>query len=317
MNRLGKSLPPLASLLPFEAAARHESFTRAAQELHLTQTAISRQIRSLEEDLGVRLFERRNRAVFLTPAGRELAQAVTAGLEGIAARTQELREPRRAGEVLFAVELYLAVYWLMPRLSDFHRRHPRIELKIAAGTRPLAERAEQFDLAIQCTGRASGDHPCIFSAEESIFPVCSPSYLAGRTAPLSLEALQEARLLQYQCEPGEWVDWQEWLRQQRRSLRLVKRRADFDSYPVMIQAAVAGHGIALGWQRGLASLLRSGELVRPFRETMVLPQGISLYRRRGAKPRPEVAALQAWVEGEIQAQDEAGLQAVGSEGLGV
>ena len=86
MHNLRKRLPPPSSLLPFEAAARHESFTLAAQELHLTQAAVSRQIRALEDDLGLRLFERRQRAVFLTEAGRELAQAVTAGLDGIAAR---------------------------------------------------------------------------------------------------------------------------------------------------------------------------------------------------------------------------------------
>ncbi len=304
MNRLGKALPPLASLLPFEAAARHQSFTRAAEELHLTQTAISRQIRSLEENLGVKLFERRNRAVFLTEAGRELSHAVTAGLEGIAARAQELRAPRRDREVLFSVELYLAVYWLMPRLSAFHQRHPRIELKVAAGTRPLAESTEQFDLAIQCSDRASGAHPCVFSAEERIYPVCSPAYLGDRTLPLPLEALQDERLLHFQGEPGDWIDWREWMRRQERPLRLAGKGTAFDSYPVMIQAAVAGHGIALGWQRGLASLVRSGDLVRPFRESLVLPQGISLYRRLGAPPRPEVAALQAWVEGEIRLQDD-------------
>lgn len=154
MNRLGKSLPPLASLLPFEAAARLESFTRAAAELHLTQAAVSRQIRALEDDLGTRLFERRNRAVFLTEAGRELGGAVSGALETVAARADDLRGRHREGEVVMFAQLCEAFYWVMPRLAGFHQRHPRVELRVAASTRPLTEAAERFDVALQTTGRA-------------------------------------------------------------------------------------------------------------------------------------------------------------------
>ena len=139
MNRLGKSLPPLASLLPFEAAARLESFTKAAEELHLTQAAVSRQIRALEDDLCTRLFERRNRAVHLTDAGREIARVIGGALEGIAAHAGQLRGINRTGEVVFFSQLCEAFYWVMPRLSEFHQRHPEIEVRVAASTRPLTE----------------------------------------------------------------------------------------------------------------------------------------------------------------------------------
>ncbi len=302
MNRLGKNLPPLASLLPFEAAARHESFTRAAEELHLTHTAVSRQIRALEEDLGVRLFERRNRAVFLTDAGRDLARAVSAGLESIAARAGDLRGARRSGEVVLFVELYLAIYWLMPRLSDFHERHPRTELRVSAATRPLAQTGDHFDVAIQCSGRAGGDHPCAFSASEEIFPVCSRGYLAGRDTPLALGELAEHRILHYKGEPGDWLEWDDWLERQGVALRVTGMGSVFDSYPVMMQAALEGHGVALGWRRALEGMLQSGALVRPCRETVVLPKGVSVYQRREARARPEVDALLSWLKAELCAE---------------
>lgn len=295
MNRLARSLPPLASLLPFEAAARHESFTRAAEELHLTQTAISRQIRALEEDLGVRLFERRNRAVFLTEAGRDLARAVSAGLESIAARAGDLREAQRADEVVLFVELYLAIYWLMPRLADFHERWPRTAIRVSAATRPLAQIGDHFDVAIQCSGRASGGHPCAFSVSEEIFPVCSPGYLAGRKAPLPLDELRDHRILHFRGEPGDWLEWADWLARQGRDVRSAGEGAVFDSYPVMIQAAIEGHGVALGWRRALAGMLDTGALVRPFREKVVLPEGLSVYRRREARASREVEALVSWL----------------------
>ena len=161
-------MPPLASLLPFEAAARLESFTRAAEELHLTQAAVSRQIRALEQDLGAQLFERRNRAVHLTEAGRELARVVSGALEGIAAQAGHLRGVRRKGEVVLFAQLCEGLYWVMPRLSRFHQVHPGVEVRVSSSTRPLTEAAEHFDLALQTSGRASGSAPLAFTASDEV-----------------------------------------------------------------------------------------------------------------------------------------------------
>jgi DNA-binding transcriptional LysR family regulator len=299
MNRLGKSLPPLSSLLPFEAAARLESFTRAAEELHLTQAAVSRQIRALEDDLGTRLFERRNRAVFLTEAGRELGRAVSGALEAIAARAGELRGTRRDGEVVLFSQLCEAFYWVMPRLAGFHQRHPRVELRVAASTRPLTEAAERFDVALQTTGRASGSHPLVFTASDEVFPVCSPTYLAGLGTPLALAELPGHRLLHHRAEPRDWLDWDGWLERHGLALRVGGKGAVFDSYPVMMQAAVEGHGIALGWRRTVEKLLQAGALVRPFAESVFLPDGLSVYRREQGRSRPEADALLAWLKSEL------------------
>jgi DNA-binding transcriptional LysR family regulator len=299
MNWLGKSLPPLASLLPFEAAARHESFTKAAEELHLTQAAVSRQIRALEDDLSMHLFERRNRAVHLTDAGRAFARVVAGGLESIAAQAGHLRGLGQSGEVIFFSQLCEAFYWVMPRLSEFHRRHPDIEVRVAASTKPLAEASGYFDVALQTSNRASGSHPLVFTVPDEVFPICSPAYLAGRKTPLDLVDLSSHHLLHHQAYPQDWIEWDGWLERLGLDLRVGHRGSVYDSYPVMIQAAVEGHGITLGWRSTMDRLLRSGTLVRPFDESVILPGELSVYRRRGARRRPEAEALIAWLKSEL------------------
>ncbi len=299
MNRLGKSLPPLASLLPFEAAARLESFTMAAEELHLTQAAVSRQIRALEDDLSLQLFERRNRAVHLTEAGREFARVVSGALESMAAHAGHLRAENRTGEVVFFSQLCEAFYWVMPRLSEFHQRHPEIEVRVAASTRPLTEASGHFDVALQTSNRASGSHPLVFTVPDEVFPLCSPAYLAGRKPPLDLADLSSHHLLHHKAYPQDWIEWDGWLERLGLKLRVGHRGSVYDSYPVMIQAAVEGHGITLGWRSTMERLLEAGALVRPFDESVILLGGLSVYRCQGARQRPEAEALIAWLKSEL------------------
>ncbi|NIA67669.1 LysR family transcriptional regulator [Pelagibius litoralis] len=299
MNKLGKALPPLACLLPFEAAARLGSFTLAAEELHVTQAAVSRQIRALEEDLGVRLFERRHRAVFLTPAGEDFSRRVSASLETIAAGAGELRGQRRGGEVILFAELCYAFYWLMPRLCAFNQQHPRIDVRVTASTRPVGLSDDDFDIALQTTGRASGAHLLAFTASDEVFPVCSPDYLEGRRSPLLLKDLPDHRLLHHRVDPQDWLEWDEWLEKAGQKVRVGHRGSVFDSYPVMVQAVVGGHGIGLGWQRSTDQLLESGQLVRPFKESVFRKAELSIYRNRKHKLRPETKALLTWLKEEL------------------
>ncbi len=299
MNALGKTLPPLASLLPFEAAARLESFSRAAEELHITQAAVSRQIRGLEDDLGVKLFVRRNRAVFLTPEGRELGGVVSAALHRIGEGAASLRAAAQGNRVLLLCQLCEAFYWLMPRLSTFHQQYPPIEIQVVTTTRPLAEFNDRFDVALQSTQRASGAHPLVFTASDEVFPVCSPVYLA-RDEPLSLSELQRHTLLHHRARPPHLMEWDEWLQVFGQAVAAGTRSATFDSYPLMLQAAVEGHGIAMGWRRTTSRLIDSGALLRPCVESVPLPEAISVYRHSGAINRSEVAALLAWLEAQLQ-----------------
>lgn len=299
MNNLRRRLPPLASLAPFEAAARHESFTCAAAELGVTQAAVSRQILALEADLGVRMFERRNRAARLTADGRELARVVSAALESVAAKAGEMRGAGAESEVVLFAQLCEGLYWLMPRLSGFHQRWPGVEVRVTASTRPLSETAERFDLALQTTARASGGHPLAFTAADEVFPVCSPALLDRRAPPLSLDALAGLRLLHHRAEPQDWPEWDDWLAMIGSPLRVGLDGAVFDSYPMLIQAALEGYGVALGWRRSAQAHLESGALVRPCAESAPLPDGLSVYRRAGAPLRPQARRLLEWLGGEL------------------
>ncbi|KAA5604197.1 LysR family transcriptional regulator [Roseospira marina] len=299
MDPLTRALPPLARLRPFEAAARHESFTRAAAELGLTQTAVTKQIAALEADLGVRLFDRRNRAVFLTEEGRQFGRVVSAALADIAAEAARLRGGRGAGGLVLQCQLCEAFYWLMPRLSRFHARHPEIELRVVTVLTPLTEAAEPFDVAIQTTGRAAGSARLVFTASDAIFPVCAPGVLGDTGRPVPPAALTAYPLLAHRVVPQDWMDWPAWFAAvgltPRQNLSLIS----FDSFPLVLQAAVAGQGIALGWQRTVAGLLAEGKLIRPTEESVLRPAELSVFRgpRRGS--HGETQALLDWLREEL------------------
>lgn len=299
MNALSKSLPPLSSLLPFEAAARLESFSRAADELHITQAAISRQIRGLEANLGVTLFCRRNRAVFLTQEGRELGRVVSEALHSISSGAEALRGELRKNRVVLLCQLCEAFYWLMPRLSRFHQLHPEIEIQVATSTKPLTEFTEHFDVALQSTGRASGLHVLAFTASDEVFPVCSPAYLAAHGQLLDIADIPRHTLLHHRATPPHLMEWDSWLGIFGASLGNQANDRFFDSYPLMLQAAVEGHGIAMGWRRTASRLIDSGALVRPCAQSVPLPQAISVYQRHAGADRPETRALIQWLEDEL------------------
>ncbi|MBZ8131867.1 LysR substrate-binding domain-containing protein [Afifella sp. IM 167] len=296
-----RRLPPLATLTPFEAAARLESFTLAAAELGLTQAAVSKQVRALERDLGTALFERRNRAVFLTEEGRRLGRIVGAALSDIGEAAGKLRGGTRSGEVVLFCQLCEAFYWLMPRLSRFHRLHPDVELRVASSTRPIVDAEGPFDVAIQTSGRRHGSFPLAFTASDEIFPVCSPHYIERKALPLALADLRKQALLSHRVVPQDWIDWDGWLAEVGSAVRVGAHdgRA-FDSYPLVLQAAVSGQGIALGWRRTVETLLKEGALIRPCRESVVRPAEISVFTAHGAgRSRAEVAALLAWLKEEL------------------
>ncbi|NDW05568.1 LysR substrate-binding domain-containing protein [Jiella pacifica] len=290
-----RPLPPLATLRPFEAAARHESFTLAAGELGLTQAAVSKQIRLLEADLGTRLFERRNRGVFLTEAGRRFGRTVSSAFGDVAADAARLRGTSRAGEVVLFCQLCEAFYWLMPRLSGFHARHPDIALRLQSSVRPLTETSEPFDVAIQTTGRAAGAHPLAFAARDTVFPVCAPNLLGEATPPLPLAALGRYPLLSHRVVPQDWLDWEDFFALAGSPRPSAAGMRTFDSYPIVLQAALGGHGVALGWARTVEQLLESGALIRPCREAVERPQELGVYLDPASSKRPETRALVDWL----------------------
>lgn len=296
-----RALPPLSRLAPFEAAARHESFTRAAAELGLTQTAVSKQVAALEADLGVKLFERRNRSVFLTDAGRDFGRVVGTALADISAEAARLRGGRQPGGLVLHCQLCEAFYWLMPRLSRFHEDHPGVELRVVSALAPLTAASEPFDVAIQTSGRPSGSARLAFTAPDEVFPVAAPGLVEGRPLPLAPEDLVSHPLLRHLVVPQDWMDWPDWFSALGRPAPRPLRTIGLDSFPLVLQAAVAGQGIALGWRRTVAGLIDDGKLVRLCAETVVRPTELSVFRgsRRGS--HGETDALIAWLRKELAA----------------
>jgi len=299
MQNLRRLLPPLSSLLPFEATARLGSITKAGAELGLTQAAISKQIRSLEENLGAQLFERRNRAVYLTEDGREFGRILSDALESVGAFSGYLRQKHEEGEVVLRSQLCEGLYWLMPRLSKFYQMHPNIPVKVSVSTRPITEAEERYDLALQTAGRDYGNARLAFTVSDEVFPVCSPKYLEGVGQPLTMDRLPQCRLLHHKVHPQDWIDWDRWLQGLNSEIRVGYDGVVYDSYPMMIQAALEGHGIALGWRRTVENYLSSGAFVRPFEERLSLPDGLSIYQPAGWQQRKGTSTLLSWLESEL------------------
>ena len=267
--------------------------------MHITQAAVSRQIRGLEDNLGVKLFYRRNRAVSLTQEGRDLARVVSDALHSIGDSAALLRAAQRSDRVVLLCQLCEAFYWLMPRLSSFHQQYPHLDIQVVTSTRPLTEFSAHFDVALQSSRRPSGPHPLMFTAADEVFTVCSPAYFDARQ-PLSLTELQSATFLHHSSQPPHLMEWDSWLQVFGQTVAVNARSATFDSYPLMLQAAVEGHGVAMGWRRTASRLIESGALVRPCVESVHLPEAISIYRHQGAGDRPEIAALLGWLQEQLK-----------------
>ena len=250
----------LGGLRCFEVAARTENFSRAADELHLTHGAISRAVRAIEDDLGIALFERRNRRVFLTDAGRKLAMAVNQGFGLIHDTVRELRAPTRAAPLVLSCEPTLLMRWLIPRWPDFQARHPDMPVHLVAGGGPFRF-GDGIDLAIRRKDFAwpASIHAIPLFAER-VGPVCSPAkaqqfFRAGRKPVIRAGALR----LRTSTRPGAWDAW---AAQTGHTLDQAPEQV-FEHFYFSLQAALAGLGIAIGPWHMVCDDIESGVLVAP------------------------------------------------------
>lgn len=294
MSKQFLSLPPFASLQPFEAAARQGSFKRASIELSLSEAAVSRQIKRLEAELGTALFVREHRQVVLTECGVELADAVRRGLSEINRGAEAIRHCRPNGHVVMRIELYLAMYWLVPRLAAFHQANPDLRVQLVATTEPLTYAASDFDMAIQSSDRPAGNRLPMATAEEAILPICAPSYAASGALLMS-DLVQCRRLSFAQMSGDSWLDWDDWMRSIGSTQALSEPEEIYDSYPVMIEAILAGQGVGLGWARGLGRLLNDGSLINPIGSYLHQPTGVSIYRGDEKSDNTEVERVFDWL----------------------
>ena len=290
-------LPPLDLLEAFEAAARHLSFTRAGDELALTQSAVSRQIASLEERLGVPLFQRLHRALALTEAGERLHRVTAEVLQRLHAATDELRAGSRRKTVVVTTTPGFAGLWLIPRLAGFVAERPDVDVRISASNALVQLDREGVDAAIRyCTAERAGPG-AVRLFGESVMPVCSPALLADPRRPLARPD-DLARHVLLHPEPGAGgglFQWPLWLRAM--GLEGLKPAGGlyFSLYDQMIHAAIDGQGVALGRFPLLARLIREGKLVAPFPRRLASLHAYHLLRSAASARKPEVQQFADWL----------------------
>ena len=240
-------LPSLDTLRVFSIAARHLSFTKAADELHLTQSAISHRVRALEEELGVTLFDRLPRRLELTRAGRVLARRVDQAIADITRTIADLDIGDNARRLTVTVLPSLASRWLVPRLSRFHALYPNIQLQLIADPRLLDLRAERIDLAIRFGRGTYPGYAVTKLMPDHVFPVCSPRFLAQHGPVETLEALPDLPLLHDSATEGDGSgsDWRSWLKHVGLHDAPCDEGQRFSGAGLLIDAAVLGLGVAL------------------------------------------------------------------------
>jgi LysR family glycine cleavage system transcriptional activator len=296
MTRL---LPSLDLIRGFEAAARLQSITKASQELFLTQSAVSRQVKALEEHLGEPLFERRHREIRLTPAGRRLHGAATESMRLLEEAARSIRDKDRGRAVTITCSIAFASLWLVPRLMEFRAKHPEIDIRIAANNRFVDLEREQIELAVRyCPPSKAPEHAKRLFGED-VFPVCSPALLKDRKKPLlEPQDLRHHVLLEYDLAERHWVigSWAVWLEMMQLHQLRPAGSLGFNQYDTLIQAAVDGQGVALGVTPLVRRLIKRGALVAPFKGAIASPRAYHLVLARHAKARPEVLALAGWLE---------------------
>jgi DNA-binding transcriptional LysR family regulator len=291
------ALPPLDLLVGFEAAARHLSFTRAGEELFLTQSAVSRQIKELEDQLGVVLFQRRHRALVLTEAGQQFYGATAQVLATMRAATERLRAQSGKRSVAVTTTHSFAALWLIPRLAGFTRAHPGVDVRITAEIRVQDLDRDGLDIAIRHGPASLAGPNAVRLMGERVFPVCSPKLL--KKIPLDKPAdLRRHVLLQYDDPDGRhpWLHWKTWLEVERIADLRPAGTLSFSGYEQIIPAAIAGHGVALGRTPLVKDLLASGELVAPFRSTA--DPARAYYAVLSSSPSKDAAAFLEWLKEE-------------------
>tara|TARA_R110002110_G_scaffold129162_3_gene309250 strand:- start:1926 stop:2837 length:912 start_codon:yes stop_codon:yes gene_type:complete len=289
------ALPPLNTLRVFEAAARHLSFTRAAEELNVTQAAVSHQIKALEERLGITLFKRMNRALMLTDAGQAYYPSIREAIDAIRQATERLYELESTGTLTVTMLASFAAKWLVPRLGRFRARCPDIDVLLSTSSKLIDFQRDDVDIGIRYGG---GDWPNVLSEKlftEDLFPVCSPALLDG---PIPLR--EPADLARHMLLQDAGMDWRTWLIAAGIGDIELHFGTSFIDSSLALQAAMAGQGVALGRMALVADDLAAGRLVRPFQ--ISLPSHFAYYIVWSVHTgeSPKIRAFADWLKDEAR-----------------
>ncbi len=289
-----RTLPPLNPLKAFEAAARHNSLTVAADELNVSQVAVSRQVKVLEDYMDVILIRRLNRGIELTKEGARLYEGVTKAFQDIENATK--RVSRRGQRNILAIQSYVTFSrgWLMPRLSDFHNEHPRIEVRLSSSPEPADFETDNLDAAIR---GGDGNWPGLHAeklADMELFPVCSPSFLAAN--PLkNVDDLSKVKLLHSMARPRDWSMWLD----SAGATFTPKNRLLFENSSLAYEGALMDLGVAIANIHFVQDRLRLGTLVMPFEHGFRTGESYYLTWPAGEKPSSPLLNFLDWIKSQI------------------
>ncbi|EQC01315.1 transcriptional regulator GcvA [Photorhabdus temperata] len=298
---MSKRLPPLNALRVFDAAARHLSFTKAAEELFVTQAAVSHQMKSLEDFLGLKLFRRRNRSLLLTEEGQSYYLDIKEIFTSINEATRKLQARSAKGALTVSLSPSFAIQWLVPRLSSFNLAYPGIDVRIQAVDREEDKLADDVDVAI-FYGR--GNWPGLRTDRlyaEYLLPVCAPSLLTGEN-PLKTPADLARHMLLHDSSRR---DWQAYIRQLDMQQQInVQQGPIFSHSAMVIQAAVHGQGIALANNVMARTEIDAGRLVCPFNDVLVSKNAFYLVCHDNQAELGKIAAFRQWVLAQAASEQE-------------
>ena len=292
-------LPSLDLIKGFEAAARNLSFTKAAEELFVTQSAVSRQVKALEVQLDTALFQRRHRALLLTDAGQELYRAASAALRQLSDAAAKIKGRGSSRILTVSTTIGFASLWLIPRLAEFRSKHADIDIRIDANNKMLDVAQEGIELAIRYCTPDMARAGAIKLFGEEVVPVCSPR-LITRAAPLAVpDDLRRHVLLHFERldgSPTPWLTWNIWLEVMQVKNFKPAGALRFSQYDQVIQAAIDGQGIALGATGLVQRLIKQGKLVAPLAGiSSKSPRAYYLIVAPDSERRPDVQAFNAWL----------------------
>ncbi|WP_342358468.1 transcriptional regulator GcvA [Terrarubrum flagellatum] len=303
-----RRLPNLNALRAFEAAARHESFTKAAAELSVTQGAVSHQVKALEVELGLALFHRERQRLVLTEAGRDYLEVARDVFDRLAAGTEHLLDRQSTGVLTVSMSPNFAAKWLVPRLGRFVAAHPEIDLRVAASMHHVDFAREDVDLAIRHgEGEWPGLHVTRLCSEE-LFPVCNPRLVEGRNPLRELSHLRRHTLL----HSDERQSWRQWLELAGVDDVDSTRGVIFNQASMAIDAAIDGQGVALSRSALVALDLLAGRLVRLFDVKFAAPFAYYIVCPKVAAKKPKIATFTNWLLNETR-EDAARLAALLAE----
>ncbi|MBE1283576.1 MAG: LysR family transcriptional regulator [Rhodobacteraceae bacterium] len=288
-----RQLPSFSGLTAFYAAARHGTLTAAAQELNVSQPAVSRRIAALEADLGCNLFDRSRKPVRMTQFGRDLLRALHGGFGQIETAVAQIRQAAQTRVVTVTAPSGFVAFWLIPRLGELEDAFPELSIRIIS--QEYGEAARPGDVVIRFGLSSEGVAEEARLLGEEVFPVASPLYLDRRGIDPARPDLSHSTLLTMEAARTHWHDWPSWFEETGQAMPKTAKVLDFSSYSMVVNAGLAGQGVCLCWDGVLDSFLETGAMVRLGGVGAISARGYFGRMRDGLAAEPEVREILDWI----------------------